>query len=129
MDEAPLDSTCSTRCIHEALDLVLGARAERGDEAALHEARERFAAAVEHALARHQLRDEDGQPPSCYTIGQALDLLFGPQEGGRGAAALARGRRRGLEQAIALAANGSSSGRGALPRHRVAGERAPRKKG
>ena len=82
MDEAPLDSTCSTRCIHEALDLFWELRAERGDEAALHEARERFAAAVEHALARHQLRDEDGQPPSCYTIGQALDLLFGRKKEG-----------------------------------------------
>jgi hypothetical protein len=81
MDAVPLDAFCARACVLEALTRLGELSPDEGDPqpsaSALEGARERFDAAVAHAIRRHDERDADGHAPSCYALPPALGELFG----------------------------------------------------
>jgi len=85
----PLDATCRTTCWRRAFGAWDRARrtefavspaaavAGKDTEAALEAGLAMLDRVVPVALARHDARDDDGQPLSCYSLGTALDQALG----------------------------------------------------
>jgi hypothetical protein len=73
MEATPLDAFCARTCVLEAITRLT----EVPGAGALEAARERFDAAVAYAIRRHDERDGDGHPPSCYTLQTVLGPSFG----------------------------------------------------
>jgi hypothetical protein len=83
LDLAPLDASCARACVEEALARFWEVTAGGKEGGALAAARERFGDAVELAIRRHEERDADGNPPSCFELRAALAALYGrPPPGG-----------------------------------------------
>jgi hypothetical protein len=77
VDVAPIDGVCARACVLEAITRLWEIWSGDDPLAALQAARERFDAAVEHAIQRHEERDADGHPPPCYLLQAALGALYG----------------------------------------------------
>ncbi len=76
-EAAPLDAACVFACTIEALARLWEASAAGDPAAARSEARARFDASVELAIQRHDQRDADGHPPSCYELRGELAARYG----------------------------------------------------
>lgn len=78
-EATPLDTTCQGACRAEATQRFWEVLEAGGDVAAAEaEGRARLEAAVEFALARHEERDEEGDPLPCFGIHQALAKRLRP---------------------------------------------------